>query len=159
MKRVRLSGLECFGRSPSRFARAKHLRRAFCAALLSMISSLWICTPFVKATTGGSLSFAGKVIVSVVLPRSFKGASRGINPPFLRRRDARKLPHHGVESRGEQEAEQRHAEHPEEHGGAERLAHFSASAGRDCERNHAQDERQRGHQDRPQASTGGLNGC
>jgi hypothetical protein len=33
------------------------------------------------------------------------------------RRLAGKLPHHGVEGRGEQEAEQRHAEHPEEHGG------------------------------------------
>src|ERR1700730_17166042 len=111
MKRARLSGLECFGRSPSRFDRAKHLRRAFCAALLIMISSLWICTPFVKATMG-SLSFAGKVIVSVVLPRSFKGASRGINPPFLRRRDARKLPHHGVEGRGGQEGERRYGAQP-----------------------------------------------
>ncbi len=46
----------------------------------------------------------------------------------------------------------------QEHG-AERLAHFSASARRHRERNHAKDERQRGHQDRPQASTGGLNGC
>src|SRR3984893_17815336 len=102
-----------------------------------------------RALARGDSRSLSDIWISVSLPRSFKGASRGIDPPFLRRRIAGKLPHHGVEGRGEQEAEQRHAEHSEEHGGAERLAHFSASAGRDRERNHAQDESQRGHQDRP----------
>jgi hypothetical protein len=38
----------------------------------------------------------------------------------LRRRIAGKLPHHGVEGQGEQEAEKGHPEHPEDHCGAER---------------------------------------
>ena len=36
----------------------------------------------------------------------------------------REVPHHHVEDRGEQEPEQRDAEHAEEHGDADRLAHL-----------------------------------
>jgi hypothetical protein len=60
------------------------------------------------------------------LPRSFKGASRGIDPPFLRRRVAGKLPHHGVEGRREQKAEAGYTQHPEEYRRAQRTPHFGA---------------------------------
>jgi len=71
MKRARLSGLECFGRSPSRFARAKRLRRAFCASLLSMISSLWISTPSSKLRWARGLSPAKSLYLSWAPKRAF----------------------------------------------------------------------------------------
>ena len=45
----------------------------------------------------------------------------------------------------------RHAEHAAEHGSAERLTHLGAGAGGDHQRQHAENEGERGHQDRPQA--------
>ena len=77
--------------------------------------------------------------------RSLKGAGRGIDPPFLRRPIAGKLPDHGVEGRREQKAEARYAQHPEEHRRAQRTPHFGACPRCEGERRNAQDEREGCH--------------
>src|SRR6516165_10796427 len=64
----------------------------------------------------------------------------------------------GVEGRREEEAEAGHAQHPEQHGRTERLPHLGPRAGRDRERRDAENERERGHQDRAQARAGGVHG-
>ncbi len=43
-----------------------------------------------------------------------------------------------------------HAQHAAEYGDAQRSAHFRAGAGGEHQRQHAEDEGERGHQDRPQ---------
>src|SRR5450631_3330647 len=60
-------------------------------------------------------------------------------------------PHKDVEYGGEQQAEQRHAQHAEEHGGAECLTQFGARPCRQDERHHAKDESKGCHQDRTQS--------
>jgi len=62
----------------------------------------------------------------------------------------------GVEGGCEDKAKQGHAQHPEQHRCTQRLPHLCACSGRDGERGNAQDERERGHQDRAQARTGGV---
>src|SRR3546814_9271355 len=47
----------------------------------------------------------------------------------------------------------RHADHAGEHRDAHRLAHFRAGAGCHHQRQHAEDERERSHQDWPQPQT------
>ena len=60
-------------------------------------------------------------------------------------------PAHGhVEHRREHEAEQRHADHAEQHGGAQRLAHLVSRPLGEGQRDHAEDEGEGGHQDGPQ---------
>src|ERR1700730_11450083 len=54
----------------------------------------------------------------------------------------------GVEGRREQEPEGGDPKHPEEHGGAEGLAHLRACPGRHGEREDTEDEGEGGHQDR-----------
>src|SRR4051812_35609923 len=56
-----------------------------------------------------------------------------------------------VENRGEEDAEERDAEHAEEDGGAERLAHFGAGAGGGDEGEDAEDEGEARHQDGTEA--------
>src|SRR5438874_13118577 len=68
----------------------------------------------------------------------------------------RRAPEHYVEHRCQEEAEERHAEHAAEHGGAERLTHLGPRPGRARERQHAEDERERCHQDRPEAEPARL---
>ena len=63
-----------------------------------------------------------------------------------------------VEDRREDQAEDGDAEHAEDHRGAQRLAHLRARPDRDGQRDHAEDEGEAGHQDRPQARAGGLDG-
>src|SRR5439155_5630142 len=70
----------------------------------------------------------------------------------------RRAPENHVEHRRQEEAEERDAEHAAEHRRAERLAHLGAGPGRARERQHAQDERERGHQDRPEAEPARLDG-
>src|SRR5712692_10237554 len=70
----------------------------------------------------------------------------------------RRAPENHVEHRRQEEAEERDAEHAAEHRRAERLAHLGAGSGRARERQHAQDERERGHQDRPEAQAARLDG-
>src|ERR1700733_15744649 len=57
-----------------------------------------------------------------------------------------------VEGWCEYESKDGHAEHPEQHGSPERLAHLCAGSGRDCERRDAHDESERGHQNGPKSS-------
>ncbi len=54
------------------------------------------------------------------------------------------------EHRRQEDAEQRHAQHPAEDGQAQRPPHLRPGADRDHQRHDAEDERERGHQDRPQ---------
>ncbi len=68
----------------------------------------------------------------------------------------RQCPYQYVEHRREEQAEQRHPEHPGEYRDAHRLAHFRSGAAGHDQRHHAGDERQRGHQDRPQAQAASL---
>ena len=57
----------------------------------------------------------------------------------------------GVERRCEDEAEASHAEHPEQHRCLQRLPHLCSGSGCDGKRGNTQNERERGHQDRPKA--------
>ena len=59
----------------------------------------------------------------------------------------------GVERGCEEETEDGHSEHPAEHGGAEGLPHLRTSPGRDGEREDAENERERCHQDRAKADS------
>ncbi len=61
-----------------------------------------------------------------------------------------------VEHRGQEQAEQGHAEHAGEHGDAGDRAHFRAGAVREHQRHGAGDERDRGHHDRAQAQAAGF---
>src|SRR5881409_2673103 len=70
----------------------------------------------------------------------------------------RRAPENHVEHGRQEEAEERDAEHAAEHRRSERLAHLGAGSGRARERQHAQDERERGHQDRPEAEPARLDG-
>src|SRR5947207_1164499 len=70
----------------------------------------------------------------------------------------RGAPENHVEHGRQEEAEERDPEHAAEHRRAERLAHLGAGSGRARERQHAQDERERGHQDRPEAEPARLDG-
>ena len=56
----------------------------------------------------------------------------------------------GEEHRRQEDAEQRHADHATEHGDPQRPPHLRPGARGHGQRDHADDERQRGHQDRPQ---------
>src|SRR5437870_7755939 len=69
-----------------------------------------------------------------------------------------RAPENHVEHGRQEKAEERHAEHAAEHRRAERLAHLGAGSGRARQRQHAQDERERGHQDRPEAEPARLDG-
>src|ERR1700674_3316227 len=55
-----------------------------------------------------------------------------------------------VEDRREDQAEGGDADHAEKHRGAERLAHLGAGADRPNQWDHAEDEGERGHEDRTQ---------
>src|SRR5438876_11186466 len=70
----------------------------------------------------------------------------------------RRAPENHVEHGRQEEAEERDAEHAAEHGRSERPAHLGAGSGRARERQHAKDERERGHQDRPEAEPARLDG-
>ena len=67
--------------------------------------------------------------------------------------------HHVIEHWREQDAEERDAEHAGEDGGAQGLTHLRARAVGDHQREHAQDEGDRGHDDRPQSHLRGFDGC
>jgi hypothetical protein len=60
------------------------------------------------------------------------------------------------EDRGEEDAEQRDAEHAGEDGGAEGAAHFRPGPLGDEERDDAEDEGDRGHDDRPEPELAGV---
>src|SRR5580693_3207483 len=62
-------------------------------------------------------------------------------------------PRDHVKHRREHQAERSHADHAGKHRSAERLAQFGAGADRPDQRRDAEDEGERGHQDRPQAQT------
>ena len=61
-----------------------------------------------------------------------------------------------VEHRRKEETEAGHAEHAEEDGGAERLAHFGTGAAAENQRKNAENEGEGGHQDRAQAEAAGF---
>ena len=56
----------------------------------------------------------------------------------------------GEEDRRQEDAEQRHAHHAAEHGDPQRPAHLRPGPRGHDQRDHSDDERERGHQDRPQ---------
>src|SRR5581483_11781146 len=58
---------------------------------------------------------------------------------------------HHIKGWRKDQPEGRHSDHAEEHGGAERLAHFRARARSPDQRRDAEDKGQRGHNDRAQA--------
>src|SRR5438093_119127 len=70
----------------------------------------------------------------------------------------RRAPEKHIEHGRQEEAEERDPEHAAEHRRAERLAHLGPGSGRARERQHPQDERERGHQDRPEAQAARLDG-
>ena len=63
-----------------------------------------------------------------------------------------------VEDRRQEDAEERHAEHAAEDRRAQRPPHLGAGALGDHQRHDAEDEGERGHQDRPQPQPAGLEG-
>src|SRR5690606_1836375 len=65
---------------------------------------------------------------------------------------------HHIEHGGEQQTEEGHTDHAVEHGGTQRLAHLEARTLCDRQRQYAEDEGKRGHQDRTQTRTGGSDG-
>ena len=79
------------------------------------------------------------------------------DPPRADRREQPRLaqPLDDVEEhRRQEDAEERHAEHAAEDGGAQRPPHLRPGARGDHQRHHAEDEGERGHQDRPQPQPG-----
>src|ERR1700722_1470722 len=64
-----------------------------------------------------------------------------------------------VEGGCKHKAKNGYPEHSEEHCGSERLPHFGASPVCNCERRHACDEREGGHQDRAQTYMGRMHSC
>lgn len=60
---------------------------------------------------------------------------------------------HGVENRGREHC---HADHAEEHYRAQSLSHLGARAGGHDQRDHAEDEREASHEDRPQAQSASM---
>ena len=56
----------------------------------------------------------------------------------------------GEEDRRQEDAEQRHAQHAAEHGDPQRPAHLGPGPRGHGQRDHSDDEGERGHQDRPQ---------
>jgi len=66
------------------------------------------------------------------------------------------LPDEGIEGGREHEAEAGHAYHPEQYGCSQRLPHLCTGTGCDRKRGDAQDERQRGHQDRAEPRPCGM---
>jgi hypothetical protein len=61
-----------------------------------------------------------------------------------------------VEDGREDQAEKRHAEHPREYRGAERLAHLSSGSGCEYQRHNSEDEGERRHQNRTQPGARGF---
>src|SRR5580700_9379174 len=75
----------------------------------------------------------------------------GARPPLAAPQPKlRNPPRDHVKHRREHQAERGDADHAGEHRGAERLAQFGAGADRPDQRRDAEDEGERGHQDRPQ---------
>src|SRR5262245_50902534 len=66
-------------------------------------------------------------------------------------------PHdHDIKDRGEEEAEECDSQHSEEHRSSQGLAHFVASATADYQGQHAEDEGERRHENRPETKLRGL---
>src|SRR3981081_4333866 len=66
-------------------------------------------------------------------------------------------PAHGdVTHRDQQHAEQRGTQHPADHAGADGVARVGARTARDHHGEHAEDEGERGHEERPEAQACGL---
>ena len=82
-------------------------------------------------------------------PAAARAARRG-------RATSHELAQRDIEHRGQEQAEERHAEHPGEHGDARDRAHFRAGAMREHERHGAGDEGDRGHHDRAQTQAAGF---
>mgnify|MGYP007026932923 CR=1 FL=1 len=61
-----------------------------------------------------------------------------------------------VEDGGEEQAEDRNADHAEEDGSSKGLAHLGSGSGGEHEREHAEDEGEAGHQNRAQTQSAGL---
>src|SRR5262245_6000308 len=68
----------------------------------------------------------------------------------------RETPDDGEEHGRQQDSEEGHTDHPGEDRGAERPPHLRPGTVGDYQREDAEDERERGHQDRPQPHLGGL---
>src|SRR5262245_47382314 len=63
-----------------------------------------------------------------------------------------------IQNGNENDVEERGEEHPARHGFADRMPALLARSGRKYERHHPENERQRGHEDRPQPDTRRLDG-
>lgn len=63
-----------------------------------------------------------------------------------------------IEDRSEQKAEAGDAQHAPEDGRPQSTAHFETGAGRYDQREYAQNESERGHQDRPKTQSAGFHG-
>ena len=100
------------------------------------------------------------------VPRGDQGSGGGVSGGSGFSRDPesglKPLPHesadHDVEHGREVEPDHRDAEHAAEDDGAEHVAHLGAGAAREYQRQHAEDEGERGHQDRPQPQLRGFDG-
>ena len=78
-----------------------------------------------------------------VLARPVRRGRRSFNRLFDGRRHEIANPLNDViKHRRQENAEQRHPEHPREHGRSQRLPHLRPGADRDHQRHHAEDERE-----------------
>src|SRR6185437_14163239 len=89
-------------------------------------------------------------------PTSAFFASSIRNPDLATRSQVGEAAHQHIEDRREDQPEHGDAEHPEEYGDTDRLAHFGPRAGRKHQRQHAENERKRGHQNRTQSQPARL---
>ena len=81
-----------------------------------------------------------------------------IRPPPLERAAGAQPVDRAEEDRREEDAEDGHSQHAAEDGDAQGAAHLGPGAPPDQERNHAENEGEGGHDDRPQAEVAGLHG-
>ena len=91
-----------------------------------------------------------------VASTSSETAPIGASQPDCEQLPVRDALDHEEEHRRQEDAEQRHAQHAAEDGRAQRPPHFRAGPVGDHQRHHAEDERERRHQDRPQPQLAGF---